>query len=143
MQKSLASSLNHHVRLLHDITTLSSFLSQDETLITLLTDITLPNPVELPPLLSDCQLDLTAVSDSLAMARHEHFKVTRKLRAVRDAWMERKDMWDMIDDKILWLSEHDSQDRRAPGSCAREVRGVMQGFDQVLGQMELAMYDSR
>jgi hypothetical protein len=55
--------------------------------------------------------------------------------------MERKDEWDVLDERMDWLAEHDSVDRRAPGSCAREVNCVVQGFGKVLGGMEREIYD--
>jgi hypothetical protein len=140
MQKSLASALNHHVRVLRDVSILTPILLGDDTFLELLTSLALPTSVQIPALLSDYSVDLTALSDSLAMARQEQLQITRKLRSVRDGWMERKDAWEHMDDQIAWLAQHDSLDRRARGSCAREVRGVVQGFDRVLGQMERAMY---
>ena len=140
MQKSLASALDHHVRLLRDIPVLSPVLLQDETFLALLTSLQLPIPVPISELLSDSSLDLTALSDTLAMARQEQLQTTRKLRSVKDAWMERKDEWDILNDRMAWLAENDSLDRRARGSCAREVHGVVRGFDKVLGGMEREMY---
>ena len=140
MQKSLASALDHHVRLLRDIPVLSPVLLQDDTFLTLLTSLQLPVPVPISELLSDSSLDLTALSDTLAMARQEQLQATRKLRSVKDAWMERKDEWDILNDRMAWLAENDSVERRARGSCAREVHGVVRGFDKVLGGMEREMY---
>ena len=91
-------------------------------------------------LLSDSSLDLTALSDTLAMARQEQLQTTRKLRSVKDSWMERKDEWTILNERMAWLAENDSLDRRARGSCAREVYGVVRGFDKVLGGMEREMY---
>jgi len=54
--------------------------------------------------------------------------------------MERKDEWDILNDRMAWLAENDSVERRARGSCAREVHGVVRGFDKVLGGMEREMY---
>ena len=139
MQKSLASALDHHVRLLRDVPVLSPVLLQDETFLALLTSLQLPIPVPISELLSDSSLDLTALSDTLAMARQEQLQATRKLRSVKDAWMERKDEWDILNDRMAWLAENDSVERRARGSCAREVHGVVRGFDKVLGGMEREM----
>jgi hypothetical protein len=141
MQRSLASALDHHLRLLRDIPVLSPVLLQDDTFLMLLTSLTLPVPVPISELLSDSSLDLTGLSDTLAMARQEQLQITRKLRSVKDSWMERKDEWDVLDERMAWLAEHDSVDRRARGSCAREVHGVVQGFGKVLGGMEREMYD--
>lgn len=91
-------------------------------------------------LLSDSSVDLTALSDTLAMARQEQLQLTRKLRTVKDSWLERRDEWDIMDARMIWLAENDSFDRRARGSCAREVQGVVRGFDQILGGMERQMY---
>ena len=140
MQKSLASALDHHLRLLRDIPILSPILLQDDTFLALLTNLQLPVPVPISELLSDSSLDLTALSDTLAMARQEQLQTTRKLRSVKDAWMERKDEWDILNDRMAWLAENDSLDRRARGSCAREVYGVVRGFDKILGGMEREMY---
>ena len=140
MQKSLASALDHHLRLLRDIPVLSPVLLQDDTFLALLSNLQLPVPVPISELLSDSSLDLTALSDTLAMARQEQLQTTRKLRSVKDAWMERKDEWDILNDRMTWLAENDSLDRRARGSCAREVHGVVRGFDKVLGGMEREMY---
>ena len=140
MQKSLASALDHHVRLLRDIPVLSPVLLQDDTFLASLTSLQLPIPVPISELLSDSSLDLTALSDTLAMARQEQLQATRKLRSVKDAWMERKDEWDILNDRMAWLAENDSVERRARGSCAREVHGVVRGFDKVLGGMEREMY---
>ena len=140
MQKSLASALDHHLRLLRDIPVLSPALLQDDTFLALLTNLQLPVPVPISELLSDSSLDLTALSDTLAMARQEQLQTTRKLRSVKDAWMERKDEWDILNERMTWLAENDSLDRRARGSCTREVHGVVRGFDKVLGGMEREMY---
>lgn len=140
MQKSLASSLDHHQRLLRDIPILSPVLLQDDTFVTLLTNLTLPSPAPISHLLSDSSVDLTGLSDTLAMARQEQLQITRKLRSVKDAWMERKDEWQVMDERMAWLAENDSPVRRAKGSCAREVQGVVRGFDKVLGGMEREMY---
>lgn len=140
MQKSLAVALDHHLRLLRDIPILSPVLLQDDTFITLLTNISLPTPVPISHLLSDSSLDLTGLSDTLAMTRQDQLQITRKLRSVKDSWMERKEEWDIINQRIKWLEENDSVDRRARGSCAREVHGVVRGFDKVLGGMEREMY---
>jgi hypothetical protein len=142
MQKSLASALDHHLRLLRDIPVLSPVLLQDDTFPALLTNLQLPVPVPVSELLSDSSLDLTALSDTLAMARQEQLQTTRKLRSVKDAWMERKDEWDILNDRMAWLAENDSLDRRARGSCAREVYGVVRGFGEILGGVEREMYDS-
>ena len=142
MQKSLASALDHHLRLLRDIPVLSPMLLQDDTFLVLLTSLSLPVPVPITELLSDSSLDLTALSDTLAMARQEQLQITRKLRSVKDAWMERKDDWDLLEARMAWLAENDSPDRRAKGSCAREVHGVVRGFDKVLGGIEREMYVS-
>ena len=140
MQKSLASALDHHLRLLRDIPLLSPVLLQDDTFITLLTSLSLPTPVPISRLLSDSSLDLTGLSDTLAMTRQDQLQITRKLRSVKDAWMERKEEWDIVDQRMKWLEENDSVHRRARGSCAREVYGVVRGFDKVLGGMEREMY---
>jgi hypothetical protein len=139
MQKSLASSLDHHLRLLRDIPILSPILLQDDTFLVLLSSIQLPAPVAISELLSDSSLDLTALSDTLAMARQDQLQTTRKLRSVKDSWTQRKDEWDMLDERMRWLAEHDSPDRRARGSCAKEVHGVVRGFDKLLGGMEREM----
>ena len=139
MQKSLASALDHHVRLLRDVPVLSPVLLQDDTFLASLTSLQLPIPVPISELLLDSSLDLTALSDTLAMARQEQLQATRKLRSVKDAWMERKDEWDILNDRMAWLAENDSVERRARGSCAREVHGVVRGFDKVLGGMEREM----
>ena len=139
MQKSLASSLDHHLRLLRDIPILSPILLQDDTFLVLLSSIQLPAPVAISELLSDSSLDLTALSDTLAMARQEQLQITRKLRSVKDSWTQRKDEWDMLDERMRWLAEHDSLDRRARGSCAKEVHGVVRGFDKLLGGKEREM----
>lgn len=140
MQKSLASALDHHSRLLRDIPVLSPILLQDDTFLELLTSLSLPAPVTITNLLSESSLDLTALSDTLAMARQEQLQISRKLRSVKDAWMERKDEWDILEARIAWLTEHDSLERRARGSCTREVHGVVRGLDKVLGGMEREMY---
>jgi hypothetical protein len=140
MQRSLASALDHHVRLLRDIPVLSPVLLDDDSFLVLLTNLQLPVPVPISELLSYSSIDLTALSDTLAMARQEQLQVTRKLRSVKDAWMERKDEWDILDERMTWLAENDSLSRRARGSCAREIHGVVQGFNKVLGGMEREMY---
>jgi hypothetical protein len=140
MQKSLASALDHHVRLLRDIPILSPVLLLDDTFQVLLSTLSLPVPVPISQLLSDSSPDLTGLSDTLAMTRQEQLQITRKLRSVKDAWMERKEEWDVVDEHIRWLEENDSEERRARGSCAREVHGVVRGFDKVLGGMEREMY---
>ena len=104
MQKSLASALDHHLRLLRDIPVLSPMLLQDDTFLVLLTSLSLPVPVPITELLSDSSLDLTALSDTLAMARQEQLQITRKLRSVKDAWMERKDDWDLLEARMAWLA---------------------------------------
>src|SRR5271170_4943755 len=118
MQISLASSMDHHLRLLRDIPILSPVLLEDDSFLVLLSSLQLPTPVPISELLSDSSLDLTALSDTLAMARQE--QITRKLRTVKDSWMERKDEWDILDERMTWLAENDSHDRRARGSCAKE-----------------------
>lgn len=141
MQKSLASSLDHHLRLFRDVHFLSPELLQDDTFPNLLTSLTLPVPVPISRLLSDSSMDFTALSDTLAMARQEQLKLTRKLRSLKDTWMERRDEWDMLNQRMAWLAENDSLDRRARGSCAREMYCVVRGFDKVLGGAERAMYE--
>jgi hypothetical protein len=75
------------------------------------------------------------------MIRQEQLRMTRKLRSVKEAWLERKDEWELLNRRMTWLAEHDSFDRRAKGSCAKEVRNVVRGFDEVLGGMERRMFD--
>jgi hypothetical protein len=140
MQISLASSMDHHLRLLRDIPILSPVLLEDDSFLELLSSLQLPTPVPISELLSDSSLDLTALSDTLAMARQEQLQITRKLRTVKDSWMERKDEWDILDERMIWLAENDSLDRRARGSCAKEVHSVVRGFDKLLGGMEREMY---
>jgi hypothetical protein len=142
MQRSLASTLDHHLRLLRDIPVLSPVLLQDDTFLVLLTGLNLPPPAPISELLSDSSLDLTALSDTLAMARQEQLQITRKLRSVKDSWLERKHEWDILNERMAWLAENDSLDRRARGCCAREVHGVMKGFDKLLGGMERQMYSA-
>ena len=139
IQKSFASTLDHHLRILRDIPVLSPILLQDDTFLVLLSSIELPAPVPISELLSDSSLDLTALSDALAMARQEQLQITRKLRYLKDSWTQRKDEWDLLDERIRWLGEYDSPNRRARGSCAREVHGVVRGFDKLLGGMEREM----
>src|SRR5271154_1181283 len=140
MQRSLASALDHHLRLLRDIPILSPLLLQDDTFVTLLTNLTLPSSVPVSSLLEDLSFDLTGLSDTLAMSRQDHLQTTRKLRSVKDAWMERKDQWDVLESSMDWLAEHDDVGRRPRGSCAREVQGVVKGFDKVLVCAERQMY---
>lgn len=144
MQRSLASALDGHLRLLRDIPVVSPLLLQDDTFLHLLTSISqsLPLPVPISQLLADSSLDLTALSDTLAMTRQDHLQITRKLRSVKDSWIERKSEWDVVEARMLWLKEHDNIERRERGSCAREVQGVVRGFDKVLGGMEREMYIS-
>ena len=73
------------------------------------------------------------------MTRQDHLQITRKLRSVKDSWVERKSEWDVVEARMVWLEEHDSFERRGRGSCAREVEGVVRGFDKVLGGMEREM----
>jgi hypothetical protein len=138
MQRSLATALDGHLRLLRDIPVLSPLLLQDDTFLHLLTSLSqsLPLPVPISELLADSSLDLTALSDTLAMTRQDHLQITRKLRSVKDSWIERKSEWDVVEARMLWLEEHDSLERRGRGSCAREVEGVVRGFGKVLGGME-------
>ena len=142
MQRSLASALDGHLRLLRDIPVLSPLLLQDSSFLTLLSSLSLslPAPVPISELLSDSSLDLTALSDTLAMTRQEQLQITRKLRSVKDSWIERKSEWEVLEEKMLWLEEHDSVERRGRGSCAREVDFVVRGFGKVLGGMEREMY---
>ena len=140
MQKSFASALDHHQRLLRDIPILSPVLLEDDGFLTLITNLSLPSPAPISRLLSDSSVDLTGLSDTLAMTRQEQLQITRKLRSMKDAWMERKDEWQVLDQRMAWLAEHDSPLRRGKGSCAREVHGVVRGFDKVLGGMEREMY---
>lgn len=139
MQKSLASALNHHLRLFRDIPVLSPVLLEDDTFLTLLTTLTLPAPIPITELLEDSSLDLTGLSDTLAMARQEQLQIARKIRSVKEA-MERKDEWDLLNERMAWLAENDSLDRRARGSCAKEIHGVVRGFDKFLGGVERVMY---
>jgi hypothetical protein len=74
------------------------------------------------------------------MTRQDHLQITRKLRSVKDSWIERKSEWDVLQERMMWLEEHDSVRRRERGSCAREVGFVVRGFGKVLGGMEREMY---
>src|SRR5579859_6224228 len=112
MQRSLVSALDGHLRLLRDIPLLSPLL-QDTSLLDLLSTLSLPVPVPISELLSDSSLDLTALSDTLAMTRQEQLSITRKLRSVKDSWLERKSEWDVLEERMIWLEEHDSLERRA------------------------------
>lgn len=141
MQNSLATAMDHHSRLLRDIPILSPVLLQDDTFLILLSNLQLPDPPMSELLLDSSSLDLTALSDTLAMTRQEQLQITRKLRSVKDSWMEKKQEWDILDQRMNWLAEHDSIDRRARGSCAKEVQGVVKGFDKLLGGMEREMYN--
>src|SRR5271155_3718482 len=105
MQRALASALDHHLRLLRDIPTFSVELLEDDSFVVLLASLNLPTPVPISNLLSDSSVDLTALSDTLAMARQEQLQITRKLRSVKDSWIDRKYEWDAIDQKIAWLAE--------------------------------------
>jgi hypothetical protein len=140
MQRGLAASLDHHVRIFRDIPLLSPLLQEDETFLTLLETVSLPSPIRVTQLLSDSSLDMTSLSDTLAMARQEQVHLTRKLRSVRESWQERKGDWDGMRRRIDWLEEHDSEERRARGSCAREVHSVVRGFDKLLGGVHRQMY---
>ena len=140
MQKSLASALDHHLRLLRDVPIHSPLLLQDDTFVTLLTNLQLPSPVPISSLLGDLSLDLTGLTDTLTMARQEQLSSTRKLRSVKDVWIERKEQWDVMESSMDWLAQHDDLAKRPPGSCAREVQGVVRGFDKVLGCAERQMY---
>ena len=139
MQQSLASSIDYHLRVLRDVPVLSPLLIQDDSFLALLTTLSLPPPIPLPPLL-DSSFDLTSLSDTLAMTRQDQLHLSRKLRTVKDTWMERRDDYDIMNTRINWLAEHDSFDRRAPGSCAKEVRHVVDGFGKVLGGVERQLY---
>jgi len=103
-------------------------------------DIRLPAPTPISPLLCDVSLDLTALSDTLTVARQEQVQITRKLRSVKDTWTETKDEWEILEERMAWLAENDSPKRRSPGACAREVYSVVQGFNKVLGGIEREMY---
>jgi len=142
MQRSLASALDHHLRLLRDVPILSPLLLQDDTFITLLTNLALPSPVVTSSLLEDLSFDLTGLSDTLTMSRQEHLQTTRRLRTVKDAWIERKDQWDVLEASMEWLAEHDNMVRRPRGSCAREMQAVVRGFDKVLLCAEQQMYSA-
>jgi hypothetical protein len=74
------------------------------------------------------------------MTRQEQLHLTRKLRSVKDSFTDRKDEWDIVTLRMRWLAEHDSVDKRANGSCARQVTAVVQGFDKVLGGVERQLY---
>jgi hypothetical protein len=139
-QKALASALDHHSRLFRDIPLLTPHLSEDDTFLTLLTDLRLPSPshARLSPLLEE--VDFTALTDTLTMARQEQLQLTRKLRSVKDTWTERREEWEVLDERMAWLAENDSLKRRERGSCAREMYGVVQGFSKLLGGMEREMY---
>ena len=139
-EKALAAALDHHSRLFRDIPVLSTVLSEDDTFLSLLMDIRLPAPTPISPLLRDVSVDLTALSDTLTMARQQQLQITRKLRSVKDTWMERKDEWEILEERIAWLAENDPPKRRSPGACAREVYSVVQGFNKVLGGIEREMY---
>jgi len=144
MQRSLASAIDGHLRLLRDIPLLSPHLHLDPSFHHLLSTLpqSLPTPVPISALLSDSSLDLTPLSDTLAMTRQDQLLMTRKLRSVHDAWIERKTEWQVLETRIAWLEEHDSVERRGRGSCAREVDGVVRGFGKVLGGLENEMYAS-
>jgi len=144
MQRSLASAIDGHLRLLRDIPLLSPHLHLDPSFHHLLSTLpqSLPTPVPISALLSDSSLDLTPLSDTLAMTRQDQLHLTRKLRSVHDAWIERKTEWQVLETRIAWLEEHDSVERRGRGSCAREVDGVVRGFGKVLGGLENEMYAS-
>jgi hypothetical protein len=143
MQKSAATALDHHLRLLRDISPLSPWLLDDDSFLVLMANVTLPAPVPVSHLLPDASLDLTAISDTVSMIRQEQVHITRKLRSVKEAWAERKDEWELLERTMIWLAEHDSFDRRAKGSCAEEVYKVVRGFDEVLGGMERQLFEPR
>jgi hypothetical protein len=140
MQRSLANSLDYHTRIFRDIPLVSAYIHQDELFLSVLDALTLPSPVPLTQLLPHSSVDLTSLSDTLAMTRQEQLQMTRKLRSIRDSVQDRKIEWDELDRRIVWLKEHDSEERRGRGSCARQVNGMVLGFDKLLGGMHRQMY---